>query len=148
MNESPARQVAQRSKPSLTLASLLLGAFACLAGLAAGCFAYSRQGAIALQAVAVADITCWLSATAALLLAGSLRNTPHAISGILGGTLVRMTAPLAASAGCKLLAPELFQAGLLGWMVVFFLLTLAIETLLLVGVVSSSRAALGAAWKG
>ena len=147
MSESPARHVARRS-PSLMLACLLLAIAALVAGLAAGWFACIRQGAAGVAAVAVADACCSLSATAALLLAGSLRNTPHAISGILGGTLVRMTAPLAAAAGCKLVAPELFQAGLLGWMVVFFLLTLAIETLLLVGVVSSSRVALGAAWKG
>lgn len=148
MSESSATHVARRSSPSLATACLLLTAAAVLAGVAAGWFAYVRQGSAGVVAVAVADATCWLAAMAALVLAGSLRNTPHAVGGILGGTLVRMLAPLAVGLGCRLAAPELFRVGLLGWMVIFFLLALAVETLLLVGVVRSSRAALGAAWKG
>ena len=121
------------------LACLLLSAFALLAGLAAGYFVYARQGAIALQAVAIADVCCWLSATAALLLAGSLRNTPHAVSGVLGGTLVRMLPPLAVAGICRAVAPAISQAGLFGYMVLFFLLMLVAETLLLVWLLGFGR---------
>lgn len=143
MSESPARQVARRS-PSLTLACLLLAVAALVAGLAAGWFAYARHGSPGVAAVAVADVTCSLAAVVSLTIAYVLRGTPHAISGILGGTLVRMAAPLAVAVGCKLAAPELFQVGLLGWFLLFFLLTLCLETALLLWAVGFGGSVSGA----
>lgn len=144
MNESSASHVARRSSPSLALACLLLGTTAVLAGVAAGWVGFHRHGLAGLAAVVAADVTCTLAAAAALVLAGSLRNTPHAVSGILGGTLVRMLAPLAVALGCRLTAPELVRAGLFGWLLLFFLLTLTVETLLLVWVLGFGGSVSGA----
>jgi len=138
VSESPARQVSERP-PSLTLACLLLAIAAAVAGAAVGFVAYQRQGFAGLQAAVVADVVCWLSATAALLLAGSLRNTPHAVSGILGGTLVRLIPPLAVAGLYRVAAPAVSQAGLFGYMVLFFLLMLVVETLLLVWLLGFGR---------
>ena len=99
---------------------------------AIGSVAQQRQGAVGLQAAGVAAFTCWFSATAALLLAGSLRNTAHSVSGILGGTLLRTMIPLAVAAASQASASPLAHAGLFGYLVLFFLLTLTVETLLLV----------------
>ena len=106
MSESPARQVSERP-PSLMLACLLLAIAAAVAGAAVGLVAYQRQGLASFQAAVVADVVCWLSASAALLLAGGLRNTPHAVSGILGGTLLRLLPPLAAAGLCRVAAPAI-----------------------------------------
>lgn len=124
------------------LACLLLAVAAALAGLVVGYFAYVQQGLAVLRAALVADVVCWLSATAALLLAGSLRNTPHAVSGILGGTLLRLLPPLAAASVCSVVTPEISQAGLFGYMVLFFLLMLVVETLLLVWLLGFGRRSL------
>lgn len=142
MSESPVGQVANRSAPSLVLACLLLSVAAMAAGAVVGLFAYSQQGLAALQAAVVADVVCWLSATAALLLAGSLRGTPHAVSGILGGTLLRLLPPLATAVVCSAAAPAISQAGLFGYMVLFFLVMLVVETLLLVWLLGFGRGSL------
>lgn len=97
-----------------------------------GSVAKQRQGVIGLEAAGVAAFTCWVSATAALLLAASLRNTAHSVSGLLGGTLLRTMIPLAVAAVSQASASPLAQAGLFGYLVLFFLLTLSVETLLLV----------------
>lgn len=138
MSESPARQISQRP-PSLMLACLLLAVAAAVAVAAVGFVAYQQQGLTGLQAAVVAGVVCWLSATAALLLAGSLRNTPHAVSGILGGTLLRLLPPLAAAGLCSVAAPAISQAGLFGYMVLFFLVMLVVETLLLVWLLGFGR---------
>lgn len=139
MTESSDRPVGKCAEPSLALACLLLAAAVALAAAGAGYWAFARHGSLGATAVCIAAVTCWLAATAALLLAGLLRNTPHSVSGILGGTLVRMFLPLAVAAGCKIGAPALFQAGLLGCLLLFFLLTLVVETLLLVWLLRFGR---------
>lgn len=126
------------------LACLLLAIAAALAGAAVGLVAYQRQGIAGFRAAVVADVVCWLSAMAALLLAGSLRDTPHAVSGILGATLVRLLPPLAAAGLCGVAAPAISQAGLFGYMVLFFLLMLVVETLLLVWLLGVKFGATGA----
>jgi hypothetical protein len=133
------RRVGKCAEPSLALACLLLAAAVTLAAGASGYWAYARHGSSGLAAVAIAAVACWIAATGALLLAGWLRNTPHSVSGILGGTLLRISLPLVAAAGCKIAAPALFQVGLLGYLLLFFLLTLVVETLLLVWLLRFGR---------
>lgn len=120
---------------SLSAACAILAAAMAPAGALAGWLAYARHSAAGLQAALLAAVTCWLSATVALMLAGLLAGTPQAISGILGGTLVRLAGPLLITAGCAALGSPLSAAGLFGYMLVFFLYALAIETVLLIGLV-------------
>lgn|GEM_PF-3326611 len=139
VGECSDRPVGKRAEPSLALACLLLAVAVAPAAAGAGYWAFARHGLLGVTAVCIAAITCWLAATAALLLAGLLRNTPHSVSGILGGTLVRISLPLIVAAGCKIVAPALFQTGLLGYLLLFFLLTLVVETLLLVWLLRFGR---------
>lgn len=139
MTEPSGRRVGKIAAPSLALACLLLAVVVALAAAGAGYWAFARRGSLGATAVGVAAVTCWLAATAALLLTGSLRNTPHAVSGILGGTLVRMLLPLAVAVGCQVSAPAITQAGLFGYLLLFFLLTLVVETLLLVWLLRLGR---------
>lgn len=123
---------------SLPVACSILAAAMAPAGALAGWSAYARHSTAGLQAALLAAVTCWLSATVALILAGLLAGTPQAISGILGGTLVRLAGPLLVTAGCAASHSPLSAAGMFGYMVVFFLYALAIETVLLIGLVRSS----------
>lgn len=132
MIESSVRQGDQLAAPSLARACLALSAAVIVALAAIGSVARERQGDLGLEAAFLAALTCWLSAMAALLLAGRLRNTAHAVSGILGGTLMRTMIPLGVATAFQASGNALAQAGLFGYLVVFFLLTLTIETLLLV----------------
>lgn len=108
------------------------------AGALAGWHAYARHSTVGLQAALLAAGTCWLSAMAALILSGLLAGTPQAISGILGGTLVRLAGPLLVTVSCAVSRSPLAAAGLFGYLVVFFFYVLIIETLLLLGLVRSS----------
>lgn len=123
---------------SLPLACSILTAAMLPAGALAGWHAYARHSTAGLQAALLAAVTCWLSATVALVLAGLLAGTPQAISGILGGTLVRLAGPLLVVVGCAAAGSPLAAAGLFGYMAVFFLYVLLIETLLLIGLVRAA----------
>lgn len=98
------------------------------------------------MAVGVAALTCWLSATAALVLAARLASTRWGVPGIMAAGFVRFSFPLMVVAASALVQGPLARAGLFGYMVAFFLLALVAETLLLVGVIRSSDS--GVAWKG
>ena len=92
-----------------------------------------------IAAPVVAAVTCWLSATSALTITGLLAGMPNAVSGILGGTLVRLAGPLMVTAANGAAGTPVFQAGLFGYMVVFFVYTLIVETLLLVAVIGGRQ---------
>ncbi|HJT35367.1 MAG TPA: hypothetical protein VJ783_25300 [Pirellulales bacterium] len=123
---------------SVPVACVVLTAAMAPAGALAGWHAYARHSTLGLQAALLAAGTCWLSATAALVLTGLLAGTPQAISGILGGTLVRLAGPLLVTVGSAVSRSPLASAGLFGYLVVFFFYVLIIETSLLLGLVRSS----------
>lgn len=109
---------------------------------------HGRYGILSAAAVGVAALTCWLSATAALLLAGRLAGTRWCIQGVMAAGFVRFMLPLMVVAASALVQGPLSRAGLFGYMVMFFLLAMAIETFLLVGVIRGSGGRAAAAWKG
>jgi hypothetical protein len=86
---------------------------------------------MSIQAAAVAAIVCWFAATIALLVSAIGQNTPSAVPCLLGGTLIRMLIPGAVGVMIDAQRGPLAQAGVLGYIVVFFLLTLVVETGLL-----------------
>lgn len=130
---------------SVPVACAILTAAMVPAGALAGWHAYARHSTAGLQAALLAAGTCWLSATAALVLTGIFTGTPQAVSGILGGTVVRLAGPLLVTAACAASRSPLSAAGLFGYMVFCFLYTLVVETLLLVGLVRSVASQPGAA---
>ncbi|HVA50973.1 MAG TPA: hypothetical protein VNH11_31830 [Pirellulales bacterium] len=141
-------QLNYRSGLGLPAACIVLALCVGAAGGLASFVAHGRHGAVSAVAVGVAALTCWLSATAALLLAGRLAATRWCIQGIMAAGFVRFSLPLMVVAASALVQGPLSRAGLFGYMVVFFLLTMGVETLLLVGVIRASSVQSRAAWRG
>ncbi|HUY37152.1 MAG TPA: hypothetical protein VMV69_30855 [Pirellulales bacterium] len=123
---------------SLSAAIGVLSAVAFAAASAAACVEYARAGAMSAAAVGAAAVTCWVASVLSLVLSSSWRRTPQAITGILAGVLVRMTLPMGVAVLSQAVSGPLAKAGLFGWIVCFFLLTLVVETLLLVRLLRSS----------
>lgn len=122
-----------------TACGLLAGA-TLAAALLAGWHAYMRQQVAGVEAALAAAATCWLSATIALAITAKLAGSPNAVSGILGGTLIRLAGPLMVTAANSSARTPIFEAGLFGYMTVFFVYTLAVETVLLLGVIGGTTA--------
>ena len=141
-------EVSRKSGLRLPAACSLLAVTLSLAAALGGSVAHGRNGALAGLAVVVAALTCWLSATAALVLAARLSTTRWGIQGIMAAGFIRFSLPLMVVAASALVQGPLARAGLFGYMVAFFLLSLVVETLLLVGVIRSSDASHSVAWKG
>ncbi len=98
---------------------------------------YLQYGRYGVAASAAAAVICWLAGMAALFVTAATRNTPSALSGILLSMLLRTGVPLLAAVVLSHTIRELAVAGLFGFFVVFYLLTLCLETLLSVGLVSA-----------
>ena len=137
-----------KSGVKLSMACVLLALAVGAAGGVAVFVEHGRYGMLSAAAVGVAALTCWLSATAALLLAGRLAATRWCIQGVMAAGFIRFSLPLMVVAASALVQGPLSRAGLFGYMVAFFLLAMAIETLLLVGVIRGSTVRAAAAWRG
>ena len=81
---------------------------------------------------------CWAGAMVSLVLLHVLRMRGSPMAGALLGMLVRMTIPLVIVAVATMQGGELAEAGLLGQLVAFYLVTLAIETGLSVALMKSA----------
>jgi hypothetical protein len=79
---------------------------------------------------ALAAGICWFGAMLSLVLLHVLRLRGSPVAGVLVGMLVRMTIPLSIAFMATTQEGSLAEAGLLGQLVVFYLVTLAIETCL------------------
>jgi hypothetical protein len=133
---------------NLPSALVLLATFTAIVAIVAGWYAFSRSGPIGVVAVASAAVTCGVASIASLILSASWRNTPQAVTGVLGAVLVRMTLPLGVAVLSQVVGGPIAQAGLFGWIVCFFLTTLVVETLLVVRLLNSPRTATARASKG
>jgi hypothetical protein len=141
-------EASRRSGLRLPAACSLLAVTLALAAALGSSVALERHGALAATAVLAAAATCWASATSALVLAARLSGTRWGVQGIMAAGFIRFTLPLMVVAASALVQGPLARAGLFGYMVAFFLLSLVVETLLLVGVIRSSDTSHGVAWKG
>lgn len=115
----------------------LLGALVATAATVTGTWAAWSDGLVAAQAVAIAALACGLPSAAALALAAIFQGRPQAVTALLGGMVMETTVPLVAGVVTRQFAAGLVEAGLLGWLVVFFLLALTAKTLLLVPLFST-----------
>jgi hypothetical protein len=87
---------------------------------------------------ALAAGICWIGATLSLVVLHLMRVRGSPVAGVLLGMLIRMTIPLVMVVMATMQGSELAQAGLVGQLVVFYLITLAIETGLSVALVKSA----------
>jgi|SRR5215471_3732580 len=94
-----------------------------------GAFAAPR-GVDALLAASAAAGICWLGATAALVVSWFSNRSNRAVQGHLLGALFRLGLPLGIGLVFQQSGGRLAEAGVFGFIVVFYLVTLVAETLL------------------
>ena len=132
---------AERPVPSLAWSrSVVVGAtFGCW--VLCGPVAYLMSGWTGLAAAGAAGATCFLGAFGALLLGHWLRGPQGLLPRVVGGMFVRMAVPLAAALGVALGRSPLADGGFVYYLLVFYLVTLAVEGLGTTGlcIVESSR---------
>jgi hypothetical protein len=107
----------------LALATLLLYAIV-------GPVAWHASGSAGLEAAAAAGAACLLGAGAALVATDFCQRRGRPLHGVLFGMVLRMGAPSAFAAYCRWQSGVLFEGGALYYLVVFFLVTLGVETAL------------------
>lgn len=88
------------------------------------------SGTSGLLAAAVAAGLCWLGAEAAMALRWLCRGTRYALWGSMGGMLPRMGIPVAWGLVLQIRSSVLAEGGLLLYLIAFYPVTLAVETLL------------------
>jgi hypothetical protein len=107
------------------LGLFVAGFFALLAPLVAW-----WRGAAGVGAAAVAAAACLAGAGTALLVSDRLPRAQHALVGLLLAMGARMGIPLALAAGCLVCGGALVEAGVLFYLLIFYPLTLGVETAL------------------
>ena len=99
-------------------------------------FGYTRHNSDGLIAAAVAGAVCWLGATLALVIARLLGGPQYGVHGILLGIMFRTGIPFLLGSALSHFNRPLAEAGLFGMVVVYYLLTLVIETLLVIRLIN------------
>jgi hypothetical protein len=106
------------------LTSVLFGAW-----VAIGSLAFFLTGQSGLSAATLAAGLCWFPAVLALLVAGHLTGRP--LTRLLAAMGLRMALPLMVGVIVVLHGGPLVRAGFLNYLVIFYLLTLTVETALI-----------------
>ncbi len=120
-----------RSPNPVVLCCVVFGAAAvCLA--LAGPVAYCWSGGIGLEAAALASGCCCAGALGTLCVAPWLRAPHHLLASVLVGMAVRMGVALAAAVVVQLGGGPLAEAGFVYYLLMFYLVTLAVETAVVV----------------
>jgi len=109
----------------LLLAAVVLAVYA-LAAPVAG----RATGVAGLAASATAAALCWLGAAAALVVSRACRKPNRVLYGALYGMLLRMGIPLFSALALQLSVAALAEAYLLIYFLVFYPITLLVETIL------------------
>ena len=87
-------------------------------------------GSVALAAAALAAALCLAGAAVALVIVYLLRDPRYALAALLAGMAARMGIPLAFGLAIHLQSGPLAEAGLLYYLLVFYPVTLTVETVL------------------
>lgn len=95
----------------------------------AGSLAHAQSGWTGVVAVIVAASVCCLSAILALVVTERFRGTPNAVPALMGSMLIRTMVPLGIGFAISRSHRELFEVGVFGWVLVYYLGCLAVETL-------------------
>jgi hypothetical protein len=119
---------AERPVPSLAWSSGVLAAATLGCSAVAGPVAFLLSGRVGLLAACLAALSCYLGALGALLLANWFRGPKNLLPRVLAGMSLRMTIPMAAVLGVQLSRSPLAEAGFVYYVLMFYLVTLAVET--------------------
>jgi len=125
------RVTAQIREMSIATRVLVLLAITTVAALIAASIAYDSENTTRLMVVGVAWLVCAVSAIIALVLSLVWHGTPSGVSGTLGGTLVGLGIPLIVAILVQRRDGSFAKAGFYGWIVVFYLISLTVKTLLI-----------------
>ncbi len=93
-------------------------------------FAALHRGLMGMAAAALGALFCWLGAECGLLICGLFQDPKLAAQGMLLGMLPRMAIPIGMGLAVQLLGGPLAEAGVLVYLVVFYPVTLSVETVL------------------
>lgn len=121
---------APQNSPSFTACVVWLTVSLLAVSCVAGPVAYGRHAAAGMWAVGVALGVCWATGAASLVIVRLARSRGQAMNGILLSILVRMAVPMVAGVALDQLGGPLAAAGVFGWIVVYYLVMLAVESLL------------------
>lgn len=94
-----------------------------------GPVAFGLGGSMALAAAAVAAAVCLAGASIAIVASFALAGPSMALAALLVGMIARMAIPLACGLAVHLRGGPLSDAGFLYYLLVFYPVTLAVETL-------------------
>lgn len=124
----------------------LLGQAGLVAAVSAGIWliisplAYQLSGAAGLAAAAVGGGICFMGAALALILAVPFPGPDAVMHRMALGMLARALVPLSLGVALHFKAPALAQAGMVFYLLVFYMATLAMETLLMLAQVPRASA--------
>lgn len=93
-------------------------------------YAQTQHGVVGIQAVLFAALICWGSSLVALTLIATYKHTPLMLPAALAGIGLRTGVPLAIGLILKQANGPLAEAGVIGMIMVYYLLTLLVETVL------------------
>jgi hypothetical protein len=100
-------------------------------------YGHYRHGGWGLVAAAVAAVICWVSCSLALACVAILQPT-QPVAGVLGSMIFRMGIPMVSGLVLQHHHAELSEAGIFGTILLYYLLSLVVETLLSVRLIPSS----------
>jgi hypothetical protein len=120
--------------------SALIGCALLAAWLLLSPLALQTAGAEGLQAAAIAAVVCWLGAQFSLAIAALIGEGASLLSRIWLGMIARAMFPLVIGTALHIRNPGLNAAGLIFYVLVFYMVTLAADTALLLSRVSEPLA--------
>ena len=130
------------------LGTLGLGARCALLALAviafyplAATYLHARHGTAGLLAAAVAAVVCLAASMSAMVLTAKIKGTQAALYSLLFGMALRTGVPLVVGTVLQQRGGMLAEAGVFGAIVAYYLLTLVLETWLVLPLVKRQNAA-------
>ena len=102
-----------------------------------GYFGFQRHGSAGLMAACVAGFLCFAASSAALVVTAMSSGTVNALSGTLLGIILRTAVPFLVSILLMQASRPLADAGLLGMVLINYLVVLVVETVLAVRIVQA-----------
>ena len=104
-------------------------------------FGYSNYGNVGVVSAAIAAFVCWGTSTLALVLTQIMQRRNNAVAGMFLAMLVRTGLPFAVGVIFgQIVDGPLAQAGFFGMILVYYLITLIVETVLAVFLTDTPQA--------
>jgi hypothetical protein len=101
-------------------------------------YGYYRSGTWGVAAAGVAAVVCWVGCTLALACSALLQRT-QPVAGVLGGMFFRLGVPLVLGLALQYNHAELARAGVFGTILVYYFLSLVVETILSIRLIPSPQ---------